>query len=495
MESVDFKKIRKIYFAGIGGIGVSAIARFMLANKKIVVGSELNESETVDQLRNLGIKIIIGQKTENITKDIDLLVYSPALPDNHPERVAGKKLKIKELSYPEILGILSVQYNTIAISGTHGKSTTTAITGLIFETAKKDPNVIVGSKLKHWHGNMRLGTSDILIAEACEWKAHFLELSPQTILMNNLELDHPDCYKDDASIVKVFQKFANKLKKDNLLILNNDSKLLKQIKTKSKVFTFGIKNKSNLMAKNIKIDSEKLVQTFNLYLNSIFLGNIEIHLPGIFNVYNCLAAISISLNYGVDFKSIKLALKKFTGIWRRFDRVGYFEFKNNLNFVELKSLNNLDLKNKALVISDYGHHPTAVKATIKATHEFYKNKRIVLAFQPHEHTRTKVLLKNYIKAFDKADVVIFEEIYTVPGRESKKDIALIKGIEVVNKIKKHKPNLKITYAKDNDEVICLIRKTIKKEDVLMIMGAGEIYNIISKLKDWNFWENVSKKNI
>jgi len=149
MIQIDFSKIKKIYFAGIGGIGVSAIARFMLANKKIVIGSELSDSETVDQLRNLGIKIVIGQKAENITKDIDLLVYSPALPDNHPERIAAKKLKIKELSYPEILGILSMQYNTIAISGTHGKSTTTAITGLIFETAKKDPNVMVGSKLKH----------------------------------------------------------------------------------------------------------------------------------------------------------------------------------------------------------------------------------------------------------------------------------------------------------------------------------------------------------
>jgi len=139
-----------------------------------------------------------------------------------------------------------------------------------------------------------------------------------------------------------------------------------------------------------------------------------------------------------------------------------------------------------LVISDYGHHPTAVKATIEATREFYKNKRIVLAFQPHEHTRTKVLLKDYIKAFDKADAVIFEEIYTVPGRESKKEIALIKGIDVVKKIQKHKPNLKITYAKDNDEVISLIRSIIKKDDVLIIMGAGEIYNIISKFKDWHF---------
>jgi UDP-N-acetylmuramate--alanine ligase len=132
--------------------------------------------------------------------------------------------------------------------------------------------------------------------------------------MNNLELDHPDCYKDDASVVKVFQKFANKLKKNNLLILNNDSKLLKQIKTKSKVFTFGIVNQSNLMAKNVKIDSKKLLQTFDLYLNNEFLGNIEIHLPGLFNVYNCLAAISISLNHEVDFKAIKTALKNFTGI-------------------------------------------------------------------------------------------------------------------------------------------------------------------------------------
>lgn len=481
MKNLDLGSIKKIYFAGIGGIGTSAIAKFMLEKGKKVIGSELVESEISNQLKELGVKIFIGQKAENVQKDIDIFVYSPALPFDHIERKTARKLKIPEISYSEILGLLSKNYNTIAISGTHGKSSTTGITGLIFEYAKKDPNVIIGSKLKEWNGNMRLGKSNILIAEACEWKAHFLELHPNTILINNIELDHPDFYKSEKHMIEVFQKFVNKLKKDDLLIINSDSKQSKKIQTKSKVFSFGINSKADLMAKNIYVDDKKLLQVFDLYLKDYPLGRIETHLPGIINVYNILGAISIAINYGIDIKDIQKSLLNFNGIWRRFERIGYFDKDKKFNFI--KDINKIDLKDKALVISDYGHHPTAIKETLKATKEFYKNKRIILAFQPHEHTRTKVLLKEYISAFNEADLVFFEEIFTVQGRESKKEISMINSLEVIEKIQKKNPKLNISYAKDNSEILNLIKLNIKKNDVLIIMGAGNIYNTIKELKN------------
>ena len=188
----------------------------------------------------------------------------------------------------------------------------------------------------------------------------------------------------------------------------------------------------------------------------------------------------MSFNYEVNINDAKKAILNFSGIWRRFDRVGYFDFKNNKKFNLIKNIN-IDLKDKVLLISDYGHHPTAIKETIKAVKDFYKNKRVVLAFQPHEHTRTKVLLKQYISAFDNVDFIIFEEIYTVPGRESQKEIEMINSKEVVKKIKKHNPQLNIWYAKDNEEVKNLIKSNLKKNDVLIVMGAGTIYNIIKGL--------------
>ncbi len=481
MTNINLEKIKKIYFAGIGGIGTSAIAKFMLYNKKTVIGSELVDSEIVAQLQNLGAKIYIGQKAENVPADIDLFVYSPALPFNHIERQTARKFKIQEISYSEILGLLSKNYNTIAICGTHGKSTTTALTGLIFEYGQKDPNVIVGSKLKEWDGNMRLGKSDILIAEACEWKAHFLEIFPNTILINNIELDHPDYYQSEEHMVQTFQKFVNKLKKDDLLIINSDSKQSQSIKTKARLFTFGINKKADLMAKNIKVDAKQSKQIFDLYFKDYPLSEIETHLPGIINVYNILAAIAIAINYQVDISLIKKGIDNFSGIWRRFDRVGYFDFDDNRKFKLIKNINAVDFKNKVLLISDYGHHPTAVQQTIQAVKDFYPTKRIILAFQPHEHTRTKVLLKNYINAFDQADVVIFEEIYTVPGRESKAEIEMINSQDVVKKIKKHNPKLNIQYVQDNQSVIEQIKSNLSKNDVVIIMGAGTIYNAIKAL--------------
>ena len=460
---MDLSKIKKVYFSGIGGIGISALARIMLHLNKKVIGSDLVQSETTDKLSKEGAKIILKQESKNITKDIDLFIYSPAEESNHPERKEAKKLGIKQYSYSEFLGLISKDYNTISICGTHGKSTTTAMTGWLLEKGGIDPMVIVGSKMKTWDDNLRLGHSNVLVAESCEWKAHILEISPNVILINNIEWDHPDYFKNLNQTVSIFQKYVNKLTKNQLLIINADDKASKLIKTKSKIFSFGINNKkANLLAKNIKINSKTHTQAFDVYLFNKKIDNYSISMPGIINVYNALASISVAINFEIPSLKIKKALKDFPGIWRRFENVGKYK--------------------GATIISDYGHHPTAVRQTLQAARDFYPNHRIVLAFQPHHHSRTLSLLKDFVKCFDNADVLILEEIYAVPGREQEKEIKSINSEDLIKKIQKHNSKLKILYSKDNNEVLENINKTIKKNDVVIVMGAGAIYGVISKLK-------------
>ena len=323
--------------------------------------------------------------------------------------------------------------------------------------------VIVGSKMKTWDDNLRLGHSNILVAESCEWESHMLEISPKIILINNIEWDHPDYFASLTHTVSVFQKYVNKLTKDNLLIINSDNKASKSIKSKSKVFTFGIKDqKANLLAKNIKINSKTHTQTFDVYLFNKKIDNYSISMPGIINIYNALASIAIAINFEIPSSKIKQALACFPGIWRRFEKVGKYK--------------------GATVISDYGHHPTAIKQTLQAAKDFYPNQRIILAFQPHHHSRVKSLLKDFVKCFDQADLVILEEIYSVAGRENEKEQNSISSKDIISKILKHNPKLKMFYAKDNQEVLTEINKNIKKGDILIIMGAGSIYNIIKELK-------------
>ncbi len=463
MKNFNLNKIQKIFFSGIGGIGISALAKWMVHLNKTVIGSDINQSEITDTLQKKGIKIYFQQKPENITKDIDLFIYSPAVPPNHPERQKAKEYKIPQLSYPEFLGILSKNYYTIAISGTHGKSTVTALTGWILEKAQLDPTVVVGSKMKFWEDNLRLGKSKYLVAEACEWKAHMLQIQPKIIILNNLELDHPDYYKNVSQEIQTFQKFANKLKTQDLLILNGDDKNLAKIKPKSRILTFGIKNKrTDLIAKNIRVNSKKHLQTFEIYYQKKSLGQFEIKLPGIINVYNCLGPILVALNLNIDVKTIKLALKSFPGLWRRLEKICYYK--------------------KALIFADYGHHPTAVRQTLKAIKDFYPKNRIVLIFQPHEHTRTKVLFSDYTKSFDQADVLILNEIYTVPGRENQKQINSVSSKDLAQAIQRRNKKIKIIYTQNLDQTKQALDSLIKPKDIVIIMGAGDIYKIIAKLK-------------
>lgn len=429
-SQVKLDKYKKIFFVGIGGIGVSALSKLFKSQGKIVIGSDKYSSEITDDLKKQGIKVYIGHKEKNLDSDIDLVIYSPAVPSEIPERKKATKLGIKQISYPEVLGLISKDKYTIAISGTHGKSTTTAMLGLILTDAGFDPTVIVGSKVGPFkNSNLRIGKSKYFVVEACEWRAHMLELEPKIIILTNIEPDHLDYYKTFKNLKEAFKKYVSKLPKNGLLVVNADDKVCLEI------------------AKSAKC---KVVTYRGLDLQ------FSLQVPGEFNAYNAAAARACTLELGIKPEIIKKTLTSFKGIWRRFEKLG--EYRG------------------ALIFSDYAHHPTAIKETLKAAKESYPNRRLVVAYQPHHYDRTKRLFKGFVRAFDSADLVILNEIYDVPGREAAKKIS---SRDLVREIKKRK--IKATFTKDLKQTEKSLLRNIRKGDLVLIMGAGDIYQLSTDL--------------
>lgn len=454
---MDLSNIKKVFISGIGGIGVSALARFFIAKGIEVVGSDLVMSEITEALQKIGVKVFPEQKADNVTPDFDLFIYSAAVPATNPERLKAKELNLTQRSYFEALGELSRDFKTIAVSGTHGKSTTTAMIGAILMKAEKDPTIIVGSQYEKFEHNFHFGKSDLFVVESCEYRAHMLLLKPWTIVLNNIEADHLDFYKDLNHIVQTFQQFVNGLRSpDDLLVINNDDLNIRRlVLPKCRIVRYGIANGADVSVDNIRKLPGK--QIFDVIYYGHNIGEFELKIPGDFNIYNALAAISFCLTLDVPIGIIKECLKEFKGIWRRFEMIGNDEIT---------------------VISDYAHHPTAVKSTLKAAREFFPGRRIVAIFQPHQHDRTKRLFNEFANSFDLADVVVLPEIYDVAGREEGIEIS---SADLVEEIKKITPKKQIVYAKDLAETVLKVNELKKNEDVVLVMGAGDVYTIVENI--------------
>jgi len=456
MKDLNLEKINKVYLAGIGGIGLSAIAYYFLDLEKKVFGSDITKSEVTKRLEERGLHINFKQKAGNITSDIDLFVYSSALPEDHPELLEAQKLKITSLTYFQFLGWLSHQYKTIAISGTNGKTTTTAMIGLALEKAGIDPTVIVGSLVPEWGTNFRLGKSDVLVVEACEWQAHMLEINPQMIVLTNVAEDHLDYYKDLADIKKHFQKFVDKLPKDGIFFQNIDDKESADIKFNGRTLRFGKDNSADYYFDKVDIEEEK--QTFDLYHSKELMQNFSLQIPGEYNIYNSTAAIAVADSLGVNKFQIWNALNDFKGSWRRFELVG--KLKSNL------------------VISDYAHHPDSIGQLLRAAKDFYPDRKIIAIFQPHHHNRTKTLLDQFAKAFYLADQVIISEVYHVSGREDRKE-EKVSGKDIVDKMHHNKKY----FAPDFTEIKKIIKDINPINSVLLFIGAGDIDNLVRDIID------------
>ena len=386
-----------------------------------ISGSDLAQSELTDALAKKGITVQIGQRAENISADLDMVVYSPAIKADNPELLKAKSYNLKAISYPQALGELTRQYTTIAISGSHGKSTTTAMTALILVKAGIDPTVIVGTKLREFgNTNFRVGASKYLVIEACEYDGSFLEYSPTIAVITNVDKEHLDYFKTFANVKKAFKDFAKKIPADGFLI-----------------------TEKNLPMK----DAKKL----------------KLQVPGKHNISNALAALSVARILGVDDTISFAALAEFSGTWRRFE-------------VKEVGPSTLDPRRYTLV-SDYGHHPTEVAATLKAAREKFGKKKIWCIFQPHQHQRTYYLFKDFVKLFKniKIDEIIITDIYDVAGREEKNINEKVDSQLLVKKIGK-----KNVHYMPLRTVEQFIGEQIEADNILIIMGAGDIYKLFDK---------------
>jgi len=458
---MDIGDIKKIHFIGIGGIGMSALAKMMVVSDKEVSGSDLVENQFTEELANMGATIYNDQIFEQVPEDVDLIVYSSAVPEDNPERARAQELNVDQLTYFEFLGAVSRDKFTIAVSGTHGKSTTTAMLGKILIEAGLDPTIIVGSSLKDFsHGNYHHGNSKYFLVEACEYKANFLNLDPNILIITNIEAEHLDFYKDLEDVAAAFQRLNDKLPKDGLLIYNADDYASTEIiRPQTESMNFSISKEATFEAKDIDIKPGKL--EYNVAKDGEeFIKQCELVVPGKFNVANSLAAIACADHLGADKEKIKKALQDFKGLWRRIEVVGEYE--------------------GATIISDYGHHPTEIIASTEAIKEFYPENRLVWVFQPHHHNRTKELFEDFTKSFGGVDVLLVSDIYDVAGREETEDQD-INSQKLANAISDISPNIKVKYTGDLNDTKRAVIYEMKPGDVVVFQGAGDIDDVARKI--------------
>lgn len=452
---MKFNDIKSVYFIGIGGAGMSGLARMAFRHGKTVMGSDADNSKTVETLRSEGITIHTPHSAEQMPLDFDAYVYSAAVPENNPERalLAQHGLTDKSMTYFEAVGdFMKIFTHRIAISGTHGKTTTTAMMALVLEEAAFDPTAIVGSVVNSWNSNVRVGKdNEYFVVEACEYKAHMLKLHPDAIVLTNIEEDHLDYYKDLNHIQITFQNYIDLLPADGVFVRNADDSECRDLGFDGKTISYGISEPADVMATHIAKGDE--VQTFQVQGDTY-----ELRVPGDFNIYNALAVIAYAKHLKIPVKTIQAGLKKFSGTWRRFEIVGSYK--------------------GAVVISDYAHHPTAVRGLIKAAHEWYPKRRIVVVFQPHQHNRTRTLFNGFVDAFTEADLIIIQEIFDVKGREESDDQA-ISSQQIVDTIEE--TGKLVLYSPNHERSKQILAEHVEPNDVVLIVGAGDIYTIANDL--------------
>ena len=448
----DLSKYKHIHLIGIGGISMSAIAETLHNWNHTVTGSDLNQSELTDKLNSHGIKTTIGHDLEN-SKKADLIVYSAAIKDDDPEIILAKENSIPTINRGKFVGQLTKMYEeTICVAGTHGKTTTTSMLSICFMNAKKDPSIQVGAMLKNIGGNYHVGNSEYFILESCEYQANFLNFFPKTEIILNIDNDHLDYYKTFDNIVSTFQKFAQILNQNGLLVTNADDQNCFALKNsvKSNFISYGIENKNaDFIAKNIEFDHNGFAH-FDVYKSNEFLEHFELSVAGKHNILNALACICVCNYYGIDNKTIFDSLKSFTGAERRLEYKGSF---NNIS-----------------VFDDYGHHPTEILAVANAIKNKQFNESWVI-FQPHTYSRTATHIDDFAKVLLEFDHIILVDIYA--ARE--KNTIGISSQDLVDKI--NSLGKEAIYIKDFSEVVKHVKLNAKPNDLVLTLGAGTVTEI------------------
>ena len=460
MYKIDFSNPCRIHFIGIGGISMSGFAEYLHNIGYKVSGSDSHKSKITDHLTDLGIPVAIGQRAANITSDIDVVVYTAAIHEDNEEFVEVINKKVPLLNRAELIGQLMLNFdNAVAISGTHGKTTTTSMVSLIFMEGELDPTISVGGILDAIGGNIRMGKSEHFIAEACEYTNTFLSFFPKRSIILNIDEDHLDFFKDLNEIRTSFHKFAKLLPENGQLFINGEideyEALTKDLSCE--VFTYGIIDPSHrktdltydYAADNIVFDDFS-TGSYDFYYRGTFIDRIKLNVIGLHNVSNSLPAIGLALQVGIPMDKIKSALLKFSGVERR------FELKGKVGGVT--------------IIDDYAHHPTEVTATLTAA-KAYPHNNLWCVFQPHTYTRMKAHLTHFAEALALADKIVVADIYAArekdPGDISSKD--LLMELEKLGK--------EAYYFPCFDEIETFLLENCMNGDLLITMGAGDIVKV------------------
>ncbi len=461
MYKIDFNNPCRIHFIGIGGISMSGFAEYLHTLGFKVSGSDAHESNITDHLTDLGIEFHLGQKPSNITPDIEAVVYTAAISKNNEELLEVKRRNIPLLTRAEMIGQVMLNFdNAVAVSGTHGKTTTTSMLSSIFIEGNLDPTISVGGILDAIGGNIRMGKSEHFITEACEYTNTFLQFNPKRGIILNIDEDHLDFFKDLADIRNSFHTFAKRLPKDGQLYINGEIDNYREITSdlECEVFTYGITDPEygktgnagyDFSADKIELDNQKM-GSFDFYYKGQYVDRIQLGVLGVHNISNSLPAIGLSMQIGIPMETIKKALLSFHNSKRR------FEHKGEIGGVT--------------IIDDYAHHPTEVTATLQSAKN-YPHETLWCVFQPHTYTRTRQHLKEFAAALSLADKVVLADIYAArekdPGDISSKDLA--RELEKLGK--------EVHHFHSFDDIENFLLENCINGDLLITMGAGDIVSV------------------
>lgn len=455
MRNLGSARFRHIHFIGIGGAGMSGIAEVLLSQGFSISGSDMKASPVTEHLESLGIVVRIGHRAEWV-EDADLVVYSSAVPEDNPERIAGRERGVPVIRRAEMLGELMRLKYTIAVAGTHGKTTTTSMIGQIWNRAELQPTIIVGGIVGGLGSGAQAGSSQYLIAEADEYDRSFLEMTPSVAVLTNVDVDHLDCYGGLEDIRRAFVTFANRVPFYGHVVACIDDAGVKSVlpDLRRPIVSYGFSEEADYRAENVQPEGGQT--RFSVVVRGKAKGDILIKVPGRHNILNALAAIAVSLEEGVEFPLISEGLAKFEGVRRR------FEYKGSVRERE--------------IYEDYAHHPTEVSATLRAARENWPGRRVVVLFQPHLYTRTRDQAEAFGLAFLESDLLLLAPIY---GAREKP----IEGVSssMIGEAAQRRGHQAVHLLGVKEDSVDLLRELSQPGDLIIVMGAGNIGRMSDEL--------------
>ena len=453
---------RRIHLVGIGGAGMRAMAKMLLERGAAVSGSDMTDGEAVRQLEQAGAKVGVGQRAENVPDGCELVVHSAAVRDDNPELAAARRRGIEVAKYARMLGWLMDEAEGIAVAGTHGKSTTTAMVAYVLRAAGADPSFVVGAVVPQLGGPSGVGAGRHFVAEACEFDRSFLNLRPAAAAILNIEEDHLDYYRDLAEIAGAFADFARRVRPEGVVVVNGDCPLALRAGDAAccRVETFGLSDECTWRGVELGVEAGR-------YQVAVDCGGepfcrFTVPLPGEHNVYNSLAATALLHYAGLDGARIAELIGGFRGAERRMTLRG--------------------VAGGVTVLDDYAHHPTEIAATLRAIREHYAPRRLFCVFQPHQHSRTRFLLKDFACSFRSADMVAVPDIYFV--RDDPGEKRCISSEDLVAQIELAKGGGSAAYLKDFASIVSYLKGVLTPGDAVVTMGAGDIWKVADEIVRW-----------